>query len=170
MLSLNWKGQHLWTATKMVQNLMSMHYSLQPKSHKEIIIHLTKLADTITVPMARASILWLIGEYSDRVPKIAPDVLRKMAKNFVNEVGIWSLPEDAWKWLCEKKITLSWDPKWSLWPQKLQILVEENYPSTKHVIPTHNTSSKWSFTFMFWRYIISWKRNIFSASWLNVHG
>jgi len=40
------------------------------------------------VPMARASILWLIGEYSDRVPKIAPDVLRKMAKNFVNEVRV----------------------------------------------------------------------------------
>ncbi len=50
-------------------------------------MHLAKLADTITVPMARASILWLIGEYSDRVPKIAPDVLRKMAKGFINEVS-----------------------------------------------------------------------------------
>jgi len=48
---------------------------------------MAKLTDSITVPMARASILWLIGEYSDRVPKIAPDVLRKMAKNFVNEVS-----------------------------------------------------------------------------------
>jgi len=59
---------------------------LQPTAHNEIISHMAKLTDTITVPMARASILWLIGEYSDRVPKIAPDVLRKMAKNFVNEV------------------------------------------------------------------------------------
>jgi len=49
---------------------------------------MAKLTDTITVPMARASILWLIGEYSDRVPKIAPDVLRKTAKNFVNEVRV----------------------------------------------------------------------------------
>jgi len=49
---------------------------------------MAKLTDTITVPMARASILWLIGEYSDRVPKIAPDVLRKMAKTFVNEVSV----------------------------------------------------------------------------------
>jgi len=48
---------------------------------------MAKLTDTITVPMARASILWLIGEYSDRVTKIAPDVLRKMAKSFVDEVG-----------------------------------------------------------------------------------
>ncbi|XP_019337721.1 AP-3 complex subunit beta-1 isoform X2 [Alligator mississippiensis] len=37
------------------------------------------------VPVARASILWLIGEYCERVPKIAPDVLRKMAKSFTNE-------------------------------------------------------------------------------------
>jgi len=61
---------------------------VQPTAHNEIISHMAKLTDTITVPMARASILWLIGEYSDRVPKIAPDVLRKMAKNFVNEVSV----------------------------------------------------------------------------------
>jgi len=47
---------------------------------------MAKLVDFITVPQARASILWLLGEYSDRVPKIAPDVLRKMAKTFINEV------------------------------------------------------------------------------------
>ena len=47
------------------------------------------MADNITVPMARASILWLLGEYSDRVPKIAPDVLRKMAKGFIDEVWIY---------------------------------------------------------------------------------
>ena len=41
--------------------------------------------------MARASILWLIGEYSDRVPKIAPDVLRKMAKEFISEEDIVKL-------------------------------------------------------------------------------
>lgn len=35
--------------------------------------------------MARASILWLTGENCERVPKIAPDVLRKMAKNFTSE-------------------------------------------------------------------------------------
>ncbi|XP_010581155.1 PREDICTED: AP-3 complex subunit beta-1 isoform X3 [Haliaeetus leucocephalus] len=40
---------------------------------------------TLKVPVARASILWLIGEYCERVPKIAPDVLRKTAKTFTNE-------------------------------------------------------------------------------------
>ena len=65
---------------------LSSDVNVQPSQHKEIIMHLAKLVDTIAVAMARASILWLIGEYSDRVPKIAPDVLRKMAKIFVDEV------------------------------------------------------------------------------------
>ncbi len=59
-----------------------------PNEHTEIIVHMAKIIDKITVSMARASILWLIGEYSESVPKIAPDVLRKMAKSFVNEVKL----------------------------------------------------------------------------------
>ncbi|XP_019496546.1 PREDICTED: AP-3 complex subunit beta-1 [Hipposideros armiger] len=58
---------------------------MQPAHHGEIIKHMAKLLDSITVPVARASILWLIGENCERVPKIAPDVLRKMAKSFTNE-------------------------------------------------------------------------------------
>lgn len=52
---------------------------------------MSRLMDTITVPMARASILWLLGEYADKVTKIAPDVLRKVAKTFSNEVSSYSL-------------------------------------------------------------------------------
>ncbi|KAJ8396562.1 hypothetical protein AAFF_G00016280 [Aldrovandia affinis] len=63
----------------------------QPSQHSEIIRHMAKLFDNITVPMARASILWLIGEYCERVPKIAPDVLRKMAKSFTSEEDIVKL-------------------------------------------------------------------------------
>ncbi|KAF7997154.1 hypothetical protein HCN44_005431 [Aphidius gifuensis] len=63
----------------------------QPNEHKDIIAHMAKLMDFITVPQARASILWLLGEYSGRVPKIAPDVLRKMAKSFINEKDIVKL-------------------------------------------------------------------------------
>ncbi|XP_008579845.1 PREDICTED: AP-3 complex subunit beta-1 isoform X2 [Galeopterus variegatus] len=58
---------------------------MQPVQHGEIIKHMAKLLDSITVPVARASILWLIGENCERVPVIAPDVLRKMAKSFTNE-------------------------------------------------------------------------------------
>lgn len=58
----------------------------QAADHFEIISQMAKLIDFITVAAARASILWLIGEYSEKVPNIAPDVLRKMAKSFVDEV------------------------------------------------------------------------------------
>ena len=57
----------------------------QAGDHTEIIEHMAKLVDTITEPAAKAAILWVLGEYSERVPKIAPDVLRKMAKTFPNE-------------------------------------------------------------------------------------
>uniref|UniRef100_A0A8C9TXX8 AP-3 complex subunit beta n=1 Tax=Scleropages formosus TaxID=113540 RepID=A0A8C9TXX8_SCLFO len=63
----------------------------QPSQHSDIIKHMAKLLDNITVPMARASILWLIGEYCERVPKIAPDVLRKVAKSFTSEEDIVKL-------------------------------------------------------------------------------
>ncbi|XP_039960442.1 AP-3 complex subunit beta-2 [Bactrocera tryoni] len=66
---------------------------LQSKSaeHYEIISQMAKLIDYITIPAARASILWLIGEYNEKVPKIAPDVLRKMAKTFVDEEDVVKL-------------------------------------------------------------------------------
>uniref|UniRef100_A0A8D2LWS3 AP-3 complex subunit beta n=1 Tax=Varanus komodoensis TaxID=61221 RepID=A0A8D2LWS3_VARKO len=64
---------------------------MQPSQHSEIIKHMAKLIDNIQVPMARASILWLIGEYCEHVPKIAPDVLRKMAKSFTSEEDIVKL-------------------------------------------------------------------------------
>ncbi|XP_063432329.1 AP-3 complex subunit beta-2-like isoform X2 [Mytilus trossulus] len=70
---------------------MQREQEKKPSEHKDIIKHMAKMVDTITVPMARASILWLIGEYSERVPKIAPDVLRKMAKTFINEEDIVKL-------------------------------------------------------------------------------
>lgn len=60
--------------------------SQDTQQHKQrIITQMSKLLDFITVPAARASILWLIGEYNESVPKIAPDVLRKMAKSFCDE-------------------------------------------------------------------------------------
>ncbi|XP_076465075.1 AP-3 complex subunit beta-2-like isoform X2 [Babylonia areolata] len=64
---------------------------MRPSEHKGIICHMARMVDKITVPMARASILWLIGEYSERVPKIAPDVLRKLAKSFTSEEDIVKL-------------------------------------------------------------------------------
>lgn len=51
------------------------------------VIALVKLLDTLKVPMARANILWLVGQYAETLPKVGPDVLRQAVKNFTNEVG-----------------------------------------------------------------------------------
>ncbi|CAH8866815.1 unnamed protein product [Trichobilharzia szidati] len=61
---------------------------MQTTDHKEIITHIAQLADTMTIPTALASILWLLGEFSHRVPKIAPDILRKMAKSFSQQEAV----------------------------------------------------------------------------------
>ncbi|XP_050430715.1 AP-3 complex subunit beta-2 isoform X2 [Adelges cooleyi] len=63
----------------------------QPEAHCDIIRHMARLMDTIAVSQARASILWLLGEYSQLVSTIAPDVLRKVAKTFVSEEDIVKL-------------------------------------------------------------------------------
>uniref|UniRef100_A0AAR2KFV6 AP-3 complex subunit beta n=1 Tax=Pygocentrus nattereri TaxID=42514 RepID=A0AAR2KFV6_PYGNA len=67
----------------------------QPSQHSDIIKHMAKLFDNITVRRRfierSPSILWLIGEYCEHVPRIAPDVLRKMAKTFTSEEDIVKL-------------------------------------------------------------------------------
>ncbi|KAI5714193.1 hypothetical protein M8J76_012670 [Diaphorina citri] len=63
----------------------------QPEAYTDIIRHMVRLSDSITVPTARAAILWLLGEYSHLVPALGPDVLRKAAITFVNEEDIVKL-------------------------------------------------------------------------------
>lgn len=63
----------------------------QSSEHKDIISQMAKLLDFISVAAARAAIIWLIGEYNHRVPTIAPDVLRKVAKSFADEANIVKL-------------------------------------------------------------------------------
>ncbi|KAL0628022.1 AP-3 complex subunit beta-1, partial [Plecturocebus cupreus] len=66
------------------------------------------------VPVARASILWLIGENCERVPKIAPDVLRKMAKSFTSEddlVKLQILNLGAKLYLTNSKQSLTLSPR-----------------------------------------------------------
>ncbi|MCJ1369120.1 AP-3 complex subunit beta [Loxospora ochrophaea] len=58
-----------------------------PPSHKWTVIKLAKNLDTMTNPQARASIIWLVGEFSGVAEEenIAPDVLRILAKGFASE-------------------------------------------------------------------------------------
>ncbi|KAK2737196.1 AP-3 complex subunit beta [Onygenales sp. PD_40] len=58
-----------------------------PASHKKTVVMLAKHLDTTTSPDARASIIWLVGEFAgvDIGNNIAPDVLRILAKGFADE-------------------------------------------------------------------------------------
>jgi len=56
----------------------------EPSQLAEVVRKLTRLFNKVTSPKARASIIWVVGEHVDKVATYAPDILRQMAKEFVN--------------------------------------------------------------------------------------
>ena len=58
-----------------------------PAAHKKTIVRLARNLDRTTSPQARATIIWLVGEFAGIDPDndIAADVLRILAKGFANE-------------------------------------------------------------------------------------
>lgn len=60
-------------------------------NYDDVIRHVAKLLDKVSDPNARASIIWIVGEYVKKLKKIAPDVLRKLAKSFTEEEKVVKL-------------------------------------------------------------------------------
>lgn len=58
-----------------------------PDNHRTTVVRLAKHLDAATSPQARASIIWLVGEFAGIDPEnnIAADVLRILAKGFADE-------------------------------------------------------------------------------------
>eukprot|EP00163_Fabomonas_tropica_P004369 TRINITY_DN1384_c0_g2_i1.p1 TRINITY_DN1384_c0_g2~~TRINITY_DN1384_c0_g2_i1.p1 ORF type:complete len:1061 (+),score=365.46 TRINITY_DN1384_c0_g2_i1:571-3753(+) len=56
-----------------------------PAHHKSFVSQVVKILDKIRVPAARGSIVWMIGEYCELIPQVAPDTLRLLAKSFGEE-------------------------------------------------------------------------------------
>jgi len=58
-----------------------------PQSHVKTIVRLAKSLDALTAPSARASIIWLVGEFAsvDPANNIAADVLRILVKGYADE-------------------------------------------------------------------------------------
>ena len=58
-----------------------------PPAHRNTIVRLAKNLDTATDPRARATVIWLVGEYASgpETSEIAPDVLRLVINGFSNE-------------------------------------------------------------------------------------
>ncbi|XGW20072.1 hypothetical protein V3C99_003697 [Haemonchus contortus] len=77
-----------------------------------LLSRLARLIRSIQAPAARACIIWLIATHVETVPNLAPDLLRILAKNFVNEdeivkvetlklaVKLWMIRRDD----CEKLV------------------------------------------------------------------
>mmetsp|Transcript_27495 Transcript_27495/g.38256 ORF Transcript_27495/g.38256 Transcript_27495/m.38256 type:complete len:840 (+) Transcript_27495:106-2625(+) len=55
------------------------------EGHGNLVTHLAKILPTIKDPNAKASIIWVIGEYNEHVRLLAPDILRVLAKSFPDE-------------------------------------------------------------------------------------
>ncbi|KAI3517364.1 hypothetical protein L1887_16578 [Cichorium endivia] len=59
-----------------------------PSTHEKAIIYLVRNLDAIKVPVARAIIVWILGEYNsigDTIPKMVPILLRFLARGFPSE-------------------------------------------------------------------------------------
>ncbi len=56
-----------------------------PQTNIKSVARLSRLLDTNLVSNAKASIIWLVGEFAGIAPTIAPDLLRKLLKNFAYE-------------------------------------------------------------------------------------
>ena len=71
------------------ESLTVIRYLIQqnPRAHVMTVIRLAKNLDTISNPEARATIIWLVGEFAGlpEEENIAPDVLRILAKGFADE-------------------------------------------------------------------------------------
>ncbi|KAL8922979.1 MAG: hypothetical protein Q9172_003357 [Xanthocarpia lactea] len=71
------------------ESLTVIRHTIQrdPQNHVKTVIRLAKNLDTTPNPEARATIIWLVGEFAgiDYENNIAPDVLRILAKGFASE-------------------------------------------------------------------------------------
>lgn len=77
------------TGTLVAESLTVIrHIILQnPGAHARTVVRLAKALDTAVNPSARASIIWLVGEFAgvNGGDNVAADTLRLLAKNFVLE-------------------------------------------------------------------------------------
>jgi AP-3 complex subunit beta len=69
-------------AVIVIRNLLNI---LQKSEYKKIVVKLAKVYPTIKETEARASIVWTIGEYTDRIPHISREFLRRLVVAFCDE-------------------------------------------------------------------------------------
>lgn len=79
-----------------LKSLIQVRSSEQQSAPSRVIQHLARHIDEFRHPQARACVLWLVGQYAASdgdagikgIAEWAPDVLRKSAKSFRQQVGV----------------------------------------------------------------------------------
>lgn len=75
--------------TLVAESLTAIRHIIQqnPNAHSKTVIRLAKALDTASNPSARASIIWLVGEFAgmNSGNNVAADTLRLLAKGFTGE-------------------------------------------------------------------------------------
>ncbi|OAA57056.1 ap-3 adaptor complex subunit [Niveomyces insectorum RCEF 264] len=78
--------------TLAAESLTVLRHLIQhaPEAHKATVVRLAKNLDAATDPQARATIIWLVGEFAGggSEDSIAADVLRILLKDFANEAEV----------------------------------------------------------------------------------
>lgn len=57
----------------------------QHPQHADVMRRLARMLDTVPVPAARASLVWMLGEFPAQLGAMAPDALRRLALRFAHE-------------------------------------------------------------------------------------
>lgn len=85
LMALVVKNAHAGVVAQSIVVIRQLLQSQSSNIRAPLLAALAKLLDVVTIPQARTAIVWMVGEYRDRIPKLAPDVLRKLAKSFPTE-------------------------------------------------------------------------------------
>jgi AP-3 complex subunit beta len=132
-----------------------------PDSHWKTVIRLARNLDRTTSPQARATIIWLVGEFAGTDPEmdIAPDVLRILAKGFASE-------SEAAKQqivLLAAKVYLHYVQRHPPQPEKDSTLEGaqnrddlESHPFDTEFDPQHPIVKLWSYILLLTRYDTSY--------------
>jgi AP-3 complex subunit beta len=78
----------------MCRRLSTDNADERKEQHNDVVKLLASRLDQVNHPHARAAIVWIIGEYLGKVEslaRVAPDVLRKLAKTFPEEDDVVKL-------------------------------------------------------------------------------
>jgi len=82
--TLNFKSPAVVAESVVVIKQLLQLPTTELSNNDEVVKQLTRLFTKVENPKAKAAIIWVVGEYLDKVGQYAPDILRLLAKDFIN--------------------------------------------------------------------------------------